>query len=212
MTGSSPCSRSIRLPVKMFGISCVFEKESRAKVHHGAVFFGKFVKIKFSECISVTFFQTREQTRIRLDSWDQQFLHVFVLFLHRSQPFSRCVDTGILRRAASCPRTVHSAALCGMQRYSFHLDATVSLLSGFLVVLGKAIGHPMPRLGFRGLGHRTASSLEQRSVVSFCDVALQPARKLDSLSGVVSMTFETSSIECLFFCHLMSRRNQCGND
>ena len=46
----------------------------------------------------------------------------------------------------------------------------------------------MHGLGFPGSGHRTASFPDQRSVVSFSDVALQPARKLNSLLGLVSMT------------------------
>ena len=43
----------------------------------------------------------------------------------------------------------------------------------------------MPGLGFPGSDHRTASFLEQRSVVSLSDVELQLAPKLDCLLGLL---------------------------
>ena len=106
------------------------------------------------------------------------------------------IDTGLpVHRhwdSATCcvlPMTMHSAAL-----FLASHDIDSILTRPFLCLLdtwwdlGNAIGHPKPGLGVPVSGHRTASFLEQRSVVSFSDVALQPARELDSLLGLVSMT------------------------
>ena len=73
-------------------------------------------------------------------------------------------------------------ALCsfhfGFQEYSFHVDVLGCVTIGFLMVLGTSNRSPDAWLGFSDLWRRFASFLEQRSVVSFSDDALLPARNV----------------------------------
>ena len=79
-------------------------------------------------------------------------------------------------------------SLSGIKWNSFHLDATVSLPSGFLVGpwMQSVIRSQAWVFLARDIGLRLFLSRDQWW--AFSDVALQPARTLDSLLGLVSMT------------------------